>query len=89
MLHHKVLRVSFCCRGINLEDQGKLELKKEDLSKDQCQRVIPGSAKITDILIPFDKIGHEDELLLLQEIDMTPQLGTRGQMPGIIHNIKI
>ena len=48
--------------------------------------MIPTSDKrFTDILIPFDKIGHQEDIELLQAIDMTNLLGVKGQMPSFVH----
>jgi len=45
--------------------------------------------RVTDILVPFDKIGHTEELCLLQEVDLSDQIGSRGGMPGFVHKIRV
>jgi hypothetical protein len=87
-LHQKLLRVSFCVKGRSLDETDILEIS--DLSKDQEFRVIPNSKKkFTEILIPFDKIGHTEQINLTQEIDMTKLLGIKGVMPSLVHKLKV
>ena len=88
-MHQKVLRVSFCLKGTT-SDVDKEKLEFANLSKDQEFRVIPTlERKCTDILIPFDKIGHQEKIELLQEIDLTKMLGIKGSMPSISHKVNI
>jgi len=69
-------------------DYDKLELA--NIQKDQEFRVIPNQNKrYTDILIPFDKIGHTEEVSLVHEVDMTNYLGTKGTMPSFLYKLKI
>lgn len=88
VLHQKLLRVSFQMRGRTGMDFDKLELT--DIQKDQEFRVIPNQNKrYTDILIPFDKIGHTEEVSLIQEVDMTSILGIKGTMPSFLYKLKL
>lgn len=88
VLHQKLLRVSFQMRGRTGMDYDKLELT--DIQKDQEFRVIPNQNKrYTDILIPFDKIGHTEEVSLIQEVDMTNMLGIKGTMPSFLYKLKL
>lgn len=56
-------------RGRQGMDYDKMELT--DIQKDQEFRVIANQNKrFTDILIPFDKIGHSEEVTLIPEMDI-------------------
>ena len=61
VMDKKVLRLSFCLKGKSGDEIDKLEIA--NLSKDQEYRAFADcDYKFKDILIPFDQIGHQEEI---------------------------
>jgi len=71
------------------DDKSEL-LELADLDNLQELRVIPSERnKFVEILVPFDKIGHEETIHLIQTVDMSRILGLKGQTPSVLHKVKL
>ena len=52
-------------------------------------RIIPNQDGLFEILVPFDRIGHEEELILQQNIDLRHLADFRGPSLSFTNKIKI
>lgn len=47
------------------------------------------NGKATDILIPFDKIGHEEDIALVQRMDLRHLVDTKSNAYAFTHKVRL